>query len=139
VKAHPIVHVEIPSNDLTQITEFYADVFGWQIDHSMENYPLFSADGGPGGGFVALTEAVTSGPVGFGIGRPLIHLATDDIEATLATVESHGGKTLLGKTEIPNIGWWAALADPSGNPIGLYCALPCEAASTPSDETAEDA
>ena len=127
MNAHPIVHIEIPATDLKATSQFYADVFGWQIDPSTENYPLFKAEGGPGGGFVLLTDETTSGPVPFGVGRPLMHLATDDIEATLATVEAHGGKTLRTKAEIPGIGWWAVFADPTGNPIGIFCELPKEA------------
>lgn len=126
MKTHPIVHVEIPATDLKETSQFYADVFGWQISHSMESYPLFSAEGGPGGGFVLLTDASTSGPVPFGIGKPLMHLATDDIEASLAEVEAHSGKTLRAKEEIPGIGWWAVFADPSGNPIALFRAAPRE-------------
>jgi predicted enzyme related to lactoylglutathione lyase len=139
VKAHPIVHIEIPASDLKQTSQFYAEVFGWQVDPSTENYPVFSAEGGPGGGFVPLTEETTAGPVGFGVGKPLLHLATDDIEATLATVEAHGGKTLREKTEIPSIGWWAVFADPTGNPIGIFCALPGEAAHQPAEESATEA
>jgi predicted enzyme related to lactoylglutathione lyase len=124
--AHPIVHVEIPTTDLKQTSQFYADVFGWQIAPAMENYFIFSAEGGPGGGFVPLTEESAAGPVGMGIGRPLLHLRTDDIEATLAEVEAHGGKTLRPKEEIPGIGWWAVFADPSGNPMAIFCPGPRE-------------
>ena len=124
--AHPIVHVEIPVTDLKQSSQFYADVFGWQVTPAMENYFVFSAEGGPGGGFVPLTEQTTAGPVGYGIGRPLLHVSTDDIEASLAEVEAHGGKTLRPKEEIPGIGWWAVFADPSGNPIALFRAAPHE-------------
>ena len=92
----------------------------------MENYPTFAAEGGPGGGFVLLNEETTSTPVAYGVGRPLLHLSTDDIEATLAEVEAHGGKRLMPKTEIPNIGWWAVFADPTGNPIGLFTSLHAE-------------
>jgi predicted enzyme related to lactoylglutathione lyase len=122
--AHPIVHIEIPATDLKQTSQFYADVFGWQVDPAMENYSIFSVEGGPGGGFVPLTDENTAGPVGFGVGRPLLHLRTDDIEATLAEVEAHGGTTLKPKAEIPGIGWWAVFADPSGNPMAIFCAAP---------------
>ncbi len=52
--------------------------------------------------------------------RLLIYLATDDIDATLADVEAHGGKTVMPKTEIPHVGWWAVFTDPAGNHLGLF-------------------
>lgn len=111
---HPIVHVEIPATDLKETSQFYAEVFGWQIDHSMDYYPMFAAEGGPGGGFTQLND------VSHSVGRPLLFLGTDDIEASLAAVEAHGGKTLSPKTEIPHVGWWAVFSDPSGNAIALF-------------------
>jgi len=76
--------------------------------------------GGPGGAFVPLTEVTTGSPVPFAVGKPLLHLGADDVDATLAAVEAHGGKTLVPKTEIPHVGWWAVFADPTGNPIALF-------------------
>ncbi|HEX4202864.1 MAG TPA: WYL domain-containing protein [Ktedonobacteraceae bacterium] len=51
--------------------------------------------------------------------RLLVYLTTDDIDATLAAIEAHGGKTVVSKTEIPHVGWWAIFTDPAGNHIGL--------------------
>ena len=62
---------------------------------------MFQADPGPGGGFVK------SGDHGYKQGEVLIYISTDDIDATLAKVESLGGKTLQPKTEIPQTGWFA--------------------------------
>lgn len=115
MSSHPIVHVDIPANDGKAASKFYADAFGWKINHSAEefNYTMFDADGGPGGGFPHLTD-------GFEIGHVLIYIGTDDIDASLKTVESLGGKTAVPKTEIPDIGWFAIFEDPTGNNIGLY-------------------
>jgi predicted enzyme related to lactoylglutathione lyase len=114
VSGHPIVHVEIPARDLKDGSQFYADVFGWQIDNSMEGYPMFKAEGGPAGGFVHLSDPSHMA------GRVLVYLGTDDIEASLAAIEAHGGKTITPKSEIPHVGWWAVFSDPSGNAIALF-------------------
>lgn len=111
---HPIVHIEIPAPDVNAASQFYADVFGWQIDHSMESYPMFAAEGGPGGGFVQIGNPIYAAP------KPLVFIGTNDIDASLASVEAHGGKTLMPKTAIGPHGWWAVFADPSGNSIALY-------------------
>jgi predicted enzyme related to lactoylglutathione lyase len=115
VTGHPIVHVEIPASDLKEASKFYTEVFGWQIDTStMEDYPMFAAEGGPGGGFVQLSDTAHS------VGRPLLFIGTDDIDASLAAVEAHGGKTLMPRTAIPHVGWWAVFDDPVGNTLALY-------------------
>jgi len=115
VTGHPIVHIEIPASDLKEASKFYADVFGWQIDtSSMEDYPMFASEGGPGGGFVQLSDTAHS------VGRPLLFIGTDDIDASLAAVEAHGGKTLMPRTAIPHVGWWAVFDDSVGNTLALY-------------------
>jgi len=116
VAGHPIVHVELSANDREAAGKFYSELFGWQVqDHPEMNYATFEAAGGPGGGFA---------PVGGNMpaGQTLVHVGTDDIDASLAKVEQLGGTTLMPKTEIPNIGWFGLFKDPTGNIVGLYTA-----------------
>ncbi len=113
---HSIVHVEIPASDPAQAGKFYGDLFGWNIhvDEAFD-YHMFQAESGPAGGFVQV-----GGMGGYKPGEVLIYVSTDDIDATLAKVESLGGKTLQPKAEIPNAGWFAIFADPTGNRIALF-------------------
>src|SRR5262249_43047448 len=120
VPTNPIVHVEIPARDLEAASQFYAQVFDWWLDSSMPEYPVFQAEGGPGGAFVAVRDEASEHGLKFAPGEVLIYLGTDDIDAALVRVEAHGGKTLLPRTEIPSIGYWALFQDPTGNRIGLY-------------------
>ena len=120
VTAYPIAHIEIPAANASAAGTFYGDVFGWKIETDpMYNYVMFQSDGGLGGGFV---EPKANLPVEYKLDRLLVFLATDDIDATLATIEANGGKTVLAKTEIPQIGWWAVFTDPSGNHLALFTA-----------------
>lgn len=116
---HSIVHIEIPANDPATGSKFYADLFGWniQVDPSF-NYHMFQAEPGPGGGFVEV-----GGMGGYKPGEVLIYVSTDDIDASLARAESLGGKTVVPKTEIPNMGWFAFFTDPTGNRIGLFSGM----------------
>lgn len=120
---HPIVHIEIPATNSSAAGKFYGEVFGWNIQaDEMYNYVQFQSEGGPGGGFV--TVGSQEAPIEYRPDSLLVYLATDDIDATLKTVEAHGGKTVLAKTEIPHVGWWAVFTDPSGNRLGLFTAAP---------------
>jgi uncharacterized protein len=123
VPTQPIIHVEIPARDLETASQFYAQVFDWKLDLSVPEYPQFQAAGGPCGGFVAVREEASEHGLKYTAGEVLIYLGTDDIDAALARVEAHGGKTLVPRTEIPSIGHWAMFEDPTGNRIGLYSSL----------------
>ncbi len=120
---HPIVHIEIPAKDAAAAGKFYGELFGWKIETDpMYNYTQFQAEGGPGGAFVAVSEATANNPA-YKPDSLLVYVSTDDIDATLARVESLGGKTLMPKTEIPHVGWWAAFTDPTGNRVALFTGL----------------
>ncbi len=120
---HAIVHVEIPATDPTASGQFYADLFGWTLQHDAQfDYTMFQAEGGPDGGF---TKVGTPGADGRQTqpGDVLVYVSTDDIDATLARAEALGGKTVVPKMEIPGAGWLAIFTDPTGNRIGLYTSL----------------
>jgi predicted enzyme related to lactoylglutathione lyase len=120
VSQHAIVHVEIPAADPASASKFYAELFGWKIQHSPEmDYTMFDAGSGPGGGFPRLSERYQTRP-----DSVMVSVETDDIEATLARVGALGGQTVVPKTEIPNTGWFAVFRDPTGNRIGLYTGRP---------------
>lgn len=112
---HSIVHLEIPTKDPEASATFYHDVFGWKIEtNPVYKYVTFLSEGGTRGGFAGPSEPT------YKAGEPLVYLSTDNIDATLATVEAHGGKMLLPKTEIPGVGVWAVFTDPNGNRFGLF-------------------
>lgn len=112
---YPIVHLEISAKDPAAASKFYADLAGWKIEVDPNfNYYQFSAEGGPGGGFV-----VPDGKQ-YNTGDVIPYLGTDDLDSSLKKVVSLGGKVVLPKTEIPGMGWYAFFADPSGNRMGLY-------------------
>lgn len=109
---HPIVHVDIPVGDLDSGPNFYRDVFGWDINTHMPTYPMYSAEGGPGGGFVK--------PDAHGEGV-LLFLLSSDINGSLREIESHGGSIVTPRTEIEGgHGSFAVFRDPSGTKLGLY-------------------
>jgi len=118
--AHPIVHVEIGSTDREAAGKFYGELFGWQINHHPEmHYTTFATGNGLGGGIFTCTDQP-----GQSANTVRFYVGTDDIEGTLKRAETLGGKTLMGKTEIPGVGWMAALADTTGNQVWLFTGLP---------------
>jgi predicted enzyme related to lactoylglutathione lyase len=115
---HPIVHIEFSAKDPEASSKFYREIFGWKIEVDTDmNYSMFEAEPGPGGGFNPVDGEMTNA------GDIFVYIQTEDIEATLAKIESLGGSTLLPKTEIPNTGWFAFFSDPAGNRVGLYTGM----------------
>jgi hypothetical protein len=118
---HPIVHIEFAASDQQAAGKFYADLFGWKIQHMPEfNYVTFET--GPdeiGGGINPVSEAYPTGTVVFYVG-------TDDIDATLKKAENLGAQTLMEKTEVPGMGWLAMFRDPGGTMVGLWTSLPMQ-------------
>ncbi len=121
MSAHPIVHVDLPAQDPAAAANFYKEALGWQLTHEPNfDYWMFSAPGGPGGGFVAAGPDASGGPVQYEIGKVLVYLGSEDIDADLARVEECGGRTILPRTAIGEVGWFAVFADPSGNHLGFF-------------------
>lgn len=113
MEKRPFVHVEIPANDPAAAAEFYSSIFGWETEHDENmDYTMFD-NGGVGGGFNRLGEQV-------GVGDVIVYIGSGDIDADLAAIKAAGGDTVVPKTEIPNIGWFAWFKDPTGNTLALY-------------------
>ena len=118
---HPVVHIEIAATEPEAAGRFYAELFGWkvEIDQSVPgmDYMTFTAEPGPGGGFPKVDNEM------YKPGDILLHVGTDDIDATLSKAESLGATVLVPKTEIPTIGWFAIFADPTGARMGLFTGM----------------
>ena len=119
--ASPVVHFEIPADQVERARGFYAQAFGWKVlAVPGMGYTLFhtaptDAQGmvqGPGinGGMLERQDPVR------GI---VITVQVDDVEASLRAVEKAGGKVVRGKMEVPGIGWSAYVRDTEGNTVGL--------------------
>ena len=114
---HHIVHVEFSAQDREAAGKFYSDLFGWKIQQYPEmNYATFDTGEKAGGGFNPVSETNPAGSV-------LVHVSTDDIDATLAKAEALGAKIVLTKTEIPDTGWFGIFSDPTSNMVALYTPL----------------
>lgn len=117
-----VVHFEIPFDDGDRARAFYREVFGWQLMEMPEmSYTLVTT--GP----VDEQGSTEPGYVNGGMLRrespnegPIIVIDVDDIEASLATIEAAGGKTLLGRQPVGEMGFAAYFQDVEGNHMGLW-------------------
>lgn len=114
-----LIHFEIPADDLPRAKAFYAEVFGWQIDQppGFDDYQAFRTGQDGVGGAIGLRDK--TGPH-----RPRMYITVESLDAALAKVKAHGGSTVVDRTEVPGMGWYAAVNDSEGNEIGLWEDLP---------------
>lgn len=118
MEAHNIVHVELAAKDRKSLSKFYSDVFGWDVKHEDGmDYTTFRAGDCIGGGFNPVTE---QNPMG----TTTIYIQTDDVTASLKSVERAGGTIIVPEAEIPNTGRFGIFRDPQGNMVGLYKPYP---------------
>ncbi|MGH2621156.1 MAG: VOC family protein [Anaerolineales bacterium] len=115
---HTIVHVELSAKDPKAAGDFYKKLFDWKIEVDDKlNYVQFQTEeGGIGGGFPLVDDNNPAGIV-------VAYVGTEDIAASLKKAESLGAKTLMPKTEIAGVGWFAMFMDPTGNRVGLYTSM----------------
>jgi len=113
-----ICHIELQTSDADATRKFYEQLFGWtfEIVPGFETYAMFRTPSGLGGGVDAGPNA--EAPSGSG---PILHIETDDIDASLRRIEELGGKTIVPKTKISDeFGHFALFLDNAGNRLGLW-------------------
>lgn len=114
--SHPIVHVELATNDPQADARFYSEVFGWNIHHDAQfDYTMFQTPSGPGGGAFPRADGQWNND-----GDVIIYIGTDDIEATMAKIEAAGGKAQGEKMEVTGNGWLQFFSDPAGHRRALW-------------------
>jgi predicted enzyme related to lactoylglutathione lyase len=118
------VWYELITPDPDGATRFYGAVVGWTIGEPIggdQDYRMINrGDGGFAGGVLKLTsdmEGHGARPIWLG------YIGVDDVDATVAKVESKGGKTLMPAFDIPQ-GRIAMVADPQGNPFYVMKPIP---------------
>jgi len=117
VKVHPtIVHFEIPANDVESLSKFYSDVFGWKFEKApMEEMEYWMITTGPQGKSVGggmYKKMAREGPRNF--------ISVADIDEAIGRFSRAGGHEMVGKQEVPGMGWSYIGTDPEGNVIALW-------------------
>jgi uncharacterized protein len=115
--ANPFVHVELSSTDPVKAKDFYGELFDWKLeDVEMgpdATYTMIQPGEGTGGGM--MKQMVPGAPSAW-----LAYVLVDDVEAATEKAESLGGTVMKGVTEVPGMGWFSIIVDPTGAALGLW-------------------
>jgi|SRR5215831_848935 len=108
----PVVHFEIGCRDAGPTADFYAHLFGWQMQAMG---PATMVNTGSQNGIQGHISSLGHEPHNY----TTFYVQVDDVKEYLDKVASLGGKTLVPPVEIPT-GTFAWFSDPEGNTVGLW-------------------
>jgi len=105
--------------DVDKSVDFYTKLFGWTTEDwkaspDSPNYKVVKNGEQPIGGFMALDPSTGAPPHWFS------YVAVDSVEEALKRAESSGGSVAVPATEIPTIGKFAVIKDPTGGVIAPF-------------------
>lgn len=131
-KMNPVVHFEMPGEDMERMKTFYQNAFGWkmnQLGQEMGGYVvvhtaetdaqgMIQEPGRINGGLYKKTEDPLSH-------HPSVVVAVDNIQEAMQKVKDAGGTVIGGQKrdgtpdEIPGVGLYASIIDTEGNRISI--------------------
>jgi predicted enzyme related to lactoylglutathione lyase len=110
-KHHAINYVELTVRDLAQAKSFYEAAFGWVFNDYGPEYAGIQGEGRELGG-LHQTEPLR-------LGGPLVILYSEDLEASVASVQAAGGEIAQKPYPFPG-GRRFHFKDPSGNELAVW-------------------
>jgi len=111
-----VVHFEIPSDNPEKTIAFFQTVFGWNFQKfGTEDYWLASTgDENSRGINGALMKKKDPR-------QPIVNtILVESIDDYVQKIESAGGKIVVAKMSVPNVGYVAYFMDPDNNIHGIW-------------------
>lgn len=108
---------ELSTTDDGAAKQFYTELFGWEYkagDVAGVSYSEIMVGGRPVGGVYQMGAEQGGMPSHW-----MPYVAVRDVDAAAARVESLGGKVCVPPTDIPNVGRFCVVNDPTGASISL--------------------
>lgn len=118
----PVVHFEIPADDVERAQRFYNTAFGWKVNSIPGmGYTMFHTTKTNPNGMVQTPGTINGGMTRRQgpIDRLLVTVQVADMEAAIKAVEKAGGKVIRPGMPIPGVGIAAYVKDTEGNTLGL--------------------
>ncbi len=109
-------HFELNSNDPDKAREFYKEMFDWKYEDfpmGEETYTMIKTGKEPGGG-------IFKNPVPNVPSHWLAYIQVEDIKASTENAVKLGGVLLKEVTEIPDMGSFSVIQDPTGAVFAMW-------------------
>lgn len=115
--ANSFVHVELNTTNPAQAKSFYGQLFDWKMEDMPMGpdmvYTMIQPGEGTGGGL--MQHPVPGAPSTW-----LTYVNVDDVKASTAKAKSLGAQVMRDVTEVPGMGWFSIIQDPTGAHLGLW-------------------
>ena len=114
--ANPFVHIELNTTDVSKAKSFYGSLFNWTLEDvpmPVGTYTMIKVGEGTGGGI--MKHPVPGAPSAW-----LAYVHVDDVVASTAKAKSLGANIMRDATEIPGVGSFSILIDPTGAALALF-------------------
>jgi predicted enzyme related to lactoylglutathione lyase len=117
----PVVHFEVIGKDGEKLQQYYAELFGWEIDtNNPGKYGTVARDGNTTSEGVGIGGGVAAGPSADYAGHVTFYVEVPDVEVALAKAEGLGGTRVFGPAPVPGTEIeLGQFTDPEGHLIGL--------------------
>jgi predicted enzyme related to lactoylglutathione lyase len=118
--ANPFVHIELNTTDPKKAKSFYGSLFDWQLEDTEMGggmvYTMIKVGDGTGGGMMKHPMP----------GAPSIwipYVLVSDVVVSTDKARHAGGTIIKDVSEVPNMGSFSIIQDPTGGVIGLWQAV----------------
>jgi predicted enzyme related to lactoylglutathione lyase len=115
--ANSFVHVELNSTDVGKSKNFYGKLFDWKLEDvdmgGGMTYTMIKPGDGVGGGM--MKQLIPGAPSSW-----LSYVLVDEIKAATQKAKSLGATVMKDVTEVPDMGWFSIITDPTGAALGLW-------------------
>lgn len=108
---------ELATKDAGAAKKFYTELFGWKLkgsDAAGMEYTEIMLDGKPFGGIMQMHAEMGPMPSHW-----MTYVAVDDVDVTVKQVEALGGKICVQPQDIPHVGRFSVITDPTGANIAV--------------------
>ncbi len=108
---------ELATTDLAAAKKFYTELLGWKFEESKAagmDYNEIVVGGQHIGGMYQMGTEFGNAPAHW-----ISYVAVDDVDARAKQAEELGGKICVPPTDIPNVGRFCVINDPTGATISL--------------------
>jgi len=125
---NPVSHFEIYADEPESLAKFYGSLFDWKIekveaaaglDYRMVRTVDTDEQGRPTGKTGGINGGIAKRPPGFN-GHLVNYVSVESLDGALERAQKLGAKVSRGRTAVANMGWFAILSDPQGNPLALW-------------------
>jgi hypothetical protein len=115
-EAASITWFEIPADNPERAKAFYSNLFGWKISPFPGGGDYWHID--TGGGEDTPDGALKSRK--HPKERVVNYVAVDSVDKFADKISKLGGKICMGKTAVPQMGYFAVCQDTEGNAFGIW-------------------